>query len=101
MLSHQCKRTINNSQDNMPSIKPSAYATISPEKCNIVESQDKIFKIVIINMFKDLNLKVTFVSSEEGMRSELYPSWENTWLGLSPDNLFSLLIIPRPRHGSF
>lgn len=47
------KKTHINIQDNMPPLEPSNPTTVSPEKCNVAETQDKDFKIVIMNMYKE------------------------------------------------
>lgn len=43
-----------NSQDNMPSPEASNPIATCPEKSNLAETQDKDFKIRIVNIFKDL-----------------------------------------------
>lgn len=40
-----------------------------------------------------------FISSDDGMRREPYPSFTNIWLRLSPGHFY--LTIPRPRPGNF
>lgn len=53
MPRHQGKNTAINSEDNMPPPEPSNATIVGLEKCNLVEAQDKDFKISIMNMFKD------------------------------------------------
>lgn len=46
----QHKNPINNSQENISLLEFSNTTTIDPDKCKVVEAQDKDFKIVL---FKD------------------------------------------------
>lgn len=43
-----------NSQHNTPPSEPGNSTTTVHEKCNIAEVQDENFKIVIMNIFKDI-----------------------------------------------
>jgi hypothetical protein len=48
MHKHQCESTINNSLDNMHSVKPTYPMTIGPEYSNIVETKEKTLRPAII-----------------------------------------------------
>lgn len=56
MATHQPKSTVT-TKDNLPppynNLTQPPY-TVSPGKCNIIEAQDKDFKIATVNMFKNL-----------------------------------------------
>lgn len=58
-----------NSQDNMPSPELNNSITVGLEKCSIVQTQDKDFRKVVINMFKDI---------KEAMNKSLNEEQENT-----------------------
>jgi hypothetical protein len=66
---HQGKNTAINSEDNMPPPEPSNATIVGLEKCNLVEAQDKDFKISIMIMFKDLN---------DDMNKALYVVYKST-----------------------
>lgn len=51
----------------------------------------------VFSMMVSINKSVAFILSDEELRWKLYPSFMNTWLGLSPDHFY--LTIPRPRLG--
>lgn len=58
----------------MSSIEPSNPTTLWPEKCNIAESQDKNFKIAIMDMIKvckeDINKSINeiYENTNNGMK---------------------------------
>lgn len=58
-----------NKQDNMSSPEARNHIIIGPEKSNLAESQDKILKIAVMGIFKDL---------KEDMNKYLCEDCENT-----------------------
>lgn len=65
-----------NNDDIIIQPEPNNFITVDPNPCNNNEEQEKNFKIVILNMLKDLN-EDTNKSYNEDLENTYTVDWDN------------------------